>query len=196
LSIKVKIEQEMKKRIMVLMGTFVLLSVLTQAQDKFFTKSGKISFISKGNIETIAAKHKGITCVLDAKTGAVQFAVLMKGFEFEKALMQEHFNENYVESDKYPKAEFKGQVVNNSEVNFAKDGVYNTKTKGTLTLHGVTKDVEIPGKLTVKGGKPQLTTEFTILLSDYQIKIPSVVKENISNTVTITVDCGLEPLNK
>jgi hypothetical protein len=186
----------MKKRIMVLIGTFILLSVLTQAQDKFFTKNGKISFVSKGNIETIAARHKGITCVIDSKAGAVQFAVLMKGFEFEKALMQEHFNENYVESDKFPKAEFKGQITNNSDVNYAKDGVYSTKTKGTLTLHGVTKEVEIPGKITVKDGKPQLNADFVLLLSDYQIKIPSVVKENISNTVTVTVDCALEPLKK
>jgi hypothetical protein len=181
---------------MMLTGTLVLLSVLTQAQDKFFTKNGKISFVSKGNVETIAAKHKGITCVLDSKSGALQFAVLMKGFEFEKALMQEHFNENYVESDKYPKGEFKGQVVNNSDVNYAKDGVYNAKAKGTLTIHGVTKDVEIPGKITVKGGKLALNADFTILLSDYQVKIPAVVKENISNTVTIIVDCGLDPLNK
>jgi hypothetical protein len=186
----------MKKRVTVLAGTFVLLSVFVQAQDKFFTKNGKISFVSKGNIETIAAKHKGITCVVDSKAGAIQFAVLMKGFEFAKALMQEHFNENYVESDKFPKAEFKGQIVNNSEVDYAKDGVYNAKAKGTLTIHGVTKEVEIPGKVTVKDGKPQLNTDFVILLSDYQIKIPAVVKENISNTVTITVDCALEPLKK
>ena len=186
----------MKKRIIVLAGTFVLLSVCAQAQGKFFTKNGKISFVSKGNIETIAAKHKGITCVVDAESGTLQFAVLMKGFEFAKALMQEHFNENYVESDKFPKAEFKGQIVNNSEVNYTKDGVYNAKAKGTLTLHGVTKEVEIPGKVTMKDGKPQLNTDFTLLLSDYQIKIPAVVKENISNTVTVTVDCALEPLKK
>lgn len=186
----------MKKRTIMLAGALVLLSVLTQAQDKFFTKNGKISFVSKGNIETITAQHKGITCVVDAKTGAIQFAVLMKGFEFRKALMQEHFNENYVESDKFPKAEFKGQITNNGDVNYAKDGVYNATAKGSLTLHGVTKEVEIPGKVTVKDGKPQLNADFVLLMSDYQIKIPALVKENISNTVTVTVDCALEPLKK
>ncbi|NII24921.1 YceI family protein [Pseudoflavitalea sp. X16] len=184
----------MKKRVIGLTSVWVLLSVLVTAQDKFFTKNGKISFVSKGNIETITAKHKGITAVVDSKSGAVQFAVLMKGFEFAKALMQEHFNENYVESDKYPKADFKGQVTNNSEVNYAQDGSYNAKVKGTLTIHGVSKEVEVPGKITVKSGKPQLNADFNILLSDYNIKIPAVVKENISNTVTITVDCALEPL--
>lgn len=184
----------MKMRIIWMTNILLFLSVLATGQDKFFTKSGKISFVSKGNIETIAAKHKGITCVLDSKTGAVQFAVLMKGFEFAKALMQEHFNENYVESDKYPKADFKGLVVNNGEVNYGQDGVYNAKVKGTLTIRGVSKEIETPGKITIKNGKPQLNADFTVLLSDYGIKIPSMVKENISNTVTITVDCGLEPL--
>lgn len=184
----------METRVISLTGVLVLLSVLAFAQDKFFTKNGRLSFVSKGNVETISAKHKGITCVLDTKSGAIQFAVLMKGFEFPKALMQEHFNENYVESDKYPKADFKGQVVNNGDVHYGRDGIYNAKAKGSLTLHGVTKEIEVPGKITVKGGKPQLNADFTILLSDYNIKIPSLVKENISNMVSIAVDCALELL--
>jgi len=164
------------------------------AQDKYFTKSGSINFLSKGAIETIQANHRSVTCVLDSKTGAVQFAVLMKGFEFKKALMQEHFNENYVESDKYPKAEFRGQITNNGEIAYTKDGVYNAHVKGKLTLHGVTKEVEADGKITVKGGKLLANSDFTILMSDYNISIPKLVKENMSNTVTISVNCTLEPL--
>ncbi|WP_315818368.1 hypothetical protein [Paraflavitalea speifideaquila] len=122
---------EIQMQVLGLIKVLLLVSVLSSGQDKFFTKNGKISFVSKGNIETIAAKHKGITCVLDAKSGGMQFAVLMKGFEFAKALMQEHFNENYVESDKYPKADFKGLVVNNGEVNYTKDGSYGTKVKAS-----------------------------------------------------------------
>lgn len=184
----------MRKYIICMAGILMLLSVPAAAQDKFFTKSGRISFVSKGDIETIAAKHKGITCVLDTKSGTIQFAVLMKGFEFEKALMQEHFNENYVESDKFPRAGFKGQVINSGEVNYAQDGTYTVKVKGSLSLHGVNKAIEIPGKITMKDGKPQLKAEFNILLSDYNIKIPAMVKDNISNIVTITVECVLEPL--
>lgn len=184
------------KRITFLMGMLVFLSVLVNAQERFFTKSGRISFVSKGNIETITARNRGVTVVLDAGSGTLQLAVLMKGFEFAKALMQEHFNENYVESDKYPKAEFKGQVVNNPEIKYTQDGTYATTAKGTLTLHGVTRSIEVPGKINVKHGRPQLTADFTIQLSDYQIKIPSMVRENISNTVTITVDCNLEPLQR
>ena len=87
-------------------------------------------------------------------------------------------------------------VVNNSEVNYTQDGSYPAKVKGTLTLHGVSKEIETAGKIIVKNGKPQLNADLTILLSDYAIKIPSMVKENISNTVSITVDCALEPLQR
>lgn len=173
---------------------FLLITTSLIAQDKFFTKSGSISFVSKGIIETITASHRSVTCVLDSKTGALQFAVLMKGFEFRKALMQEHFNENYVESDKYPKAEFRGQIVNNSDIIYEKDGVYNTRVKGKLTMHGQTKDVEADGKITVKSGKLVAVSKFEILMSDYDIDIPGPVKQNMSNTVTINVNCTLKPL--
>jgi hypothetical protein len=172
----------------------ILIATSLIAQDKYFTKSGSISFISKGIIETITASHRSVTCVLDSKTGTLQFAVLMKGFEFKKALMQEHFNENYVESDKYPKAEFRGQIVNNGDIAYTKDGVYNAHVKGKLTMHGQTKDVETDGKITVKNGKMLAVANFDILMSDYDINIPGPVKENMSNTVTITVNCALEPL--
>ncbi|RTL56108.1 MAG: YceI family protein [Sphingobacteriales bacterium] len=167
------------------------------AQDKFFTKSGKIFFkCTKSSIEKIEATNKSTTCVLDTKTGNMQFAVLMKGFEFERALMQEHFNENYVESEKFPRGEFKGQITNNKEVNYSKDGSYPLKVKGSLTMHGVTKDVETTGTLTVKQGKLSTNAVFNIQLSDYNISIPSVVSDKISNTVNISVDCLLEPLAK
>jgi beta-galactosidase GanA len=173
---------------------FILFATSLFAQDKYYTKSGSIIFVSKGNIETIQANHRSVTCVLDSKTGALQFAVLMKGFEFKKALMQEHFNENYVESDKYPKTEFRGQIVNNSEIAYAKDGAYNAHVKGKLTLHGQTRDVEADGKITVKNGKLLANSDFTVQMSDYNISIPKLVKENMSNTVSITVNCTLEPL--
>lgn len=172
----------------------LLSTLFVSAQDKYYTKSGSIDFVSKGEIETIQALHKSVTCVLDSKTGAVQFAVLMKGFEFKKALMQEHFNENYVESDKYPKAEFRGQITNNNEIGYTKEGAYTAHVKGKLTMHGQTQDVETDGKITVKGEKLLAGSTFTIQMSDYNISIPTLVKQNISNTVTINVNCSLEPL--
>ena len=182
-----------KKNLLVIVS-LLFFSTIINAQDKYFTKSGKIEFFSKASIEDIEAKNKTAAAVLDTKTGALQFSVLMKGFEFEKALMQEHFNDNYVESDKFPKAEFKGSIVNNGSINYAKDGSYNVKVKGQFTLHGVTKTIEAPGTIKVDDGKIETASTFNIKLSDYGIKIPAVVKEKISNNIKIVVDCKLEPL--
>src|SRR5438309_8290258 len=100
---------------------FLICGAALQAQDKFYTKSGKVEFFSKAPLEDISARNKTVSELLDAKTGDLQFSVLMKSFEFEKALMQDHFNSDYVESDKYPKAEFKGTILNNKEINYTKD---------------------------------------------------------------------------
>lgn len=174
---------------------FILLaSTGVQAQDKFFTKSGKIEFFSNAPMEDIEARNRTATAVLDTRTGALQFSVLMKGFEFQKALMQEHFNENYVESHKYPKGEFRGTIVNNADINYSKPGTYPATVKGKLTIHGVTRDVLATGSITVDGTALLATSSFNIKLSDYNIKVPSVVKDKLSNNIKITVDTKLEPL--
>jgi hypothetical protein len=166
------------------------------SQDRFFTKSGNISFFSKTKVEDIEASNRSVTCVLDTKTGNIQFAVLMKGFEFRKAAMQEHFNENYVESDKYPKSEFKGQVTNNASIDYAKPGTYPAKVKGQLTIHGETKQVETDGTITIKDRKVLTTSEFQVAIADYRISVPALVRDKISNLITIRVSCALEPLSK
>lgn len=184
----------MLRKKFVLFFSFVLFVTASQAQDRFFTKTGKINFTSKAPMEDIEGKNKTVTAVLDTKSGAFQFSVQMKSFEFEKALMQQHFNENYVESDKYPDATFRGVVVNNGAVNYAKDGTYNVTVRGKLTIHNITKDVEVPGTITVNGGKVDATSTFNILLSDYRISIPSAVKEKVSNSIRVIVDTRLDPL--
>src|SRR5436190_22377280 len=130
-----------------------LLSTTLSAQDKFFTKTGKISFYSKAIIENIEAHNRSVTCVIDTKTGLVQFSVPIKGFEFEKALMQEHFNENYLESDKYPKSTFRGKILNMDKANYTKKGTYPVEVEGDLFIHGVTKHVKQKGTITVDPAK-------------------------------------------
>src|SRR5262245_31920938 len=127
----------MRKGIMIMAALVITFSV--SAQDRYFTKTGKVSFYSKATLENIEAHNRSVTGVIDTKSGNVQFAVPMKGFEFAKALMQEHFNEDYLETTKFPKAEFKGQITNNSEVDYTKDGTYNVTVKGQMTIHGETK---------------------------------------------------------
>ncbi|MFL5774215.1 MAG: YceI family protein [Flavisolibacter sp.] len=184
----------MLKKNLIVALMFTLSASGVFAQSKFFTKTGQVNFFSKASLEDIEAKNKTVTAVLDSKSGAMQFAIQMKGFEFEKQLMQQHFNENYVESDKFPKAEFKGTIVNNSDINYDKEGTYPAKVKGKLTIHGVTQDIETNGTVKIDGENLKLESAFNILLSDYDIKIPSVVKEKISNSIKINVDTKLEKL--
>lgn len=184
----------MFRKILTLVFSSVLLVTVAQAQDRFFTRTGKIKFTSKAPMEDIDGKNKTVTAVLDSKSGAFQFSVQMKSFEFEKALMQQHFNENYVESDKYPDATFKGVVVNNSAVDYTKNGNYKVTVKGKLTIHNVTRDVEVPGTIEVNTGKIDAEATFNILLSDYNISIPSAVKEKVSNSIKIEVDTKLDLL--
>jgi hypothetical protein len=183
------------KKIRVASIIVLLLSFLQlRAQDKFYTKSGKISFFSTTTMENINATNKSAVCLLNTKTGDLQFAVLLKGFEFKKALMQEDFNRDYVESDKFPKSEFTGQIINNSVVNYSTKGTYTVTVKGKLSIHGVTKDVEATGTIDTKEGKIKLNSVFNILIADYQIKVPRMYLDNISKSLKITVDCNLDPL--
>ncbi|HET9431875.1 MAG TPA: YceI family protein, partial [Chitinophagaceae bacterium] len=150
----------MKKMIFFNCILLLLVSGSLTAQGKFYTKGGKISFFSSTSMEDIEAINRSVTALLDTKSGDLQFSLLMKGFEFKKALMQEHFNAKYVESDKYPRAQFKGQVINNTQINYSADGSYDARVKGKLTIHGQTKDIEIPGTIIVKDGKPVLNSVF------------------------------------
>lgn len=184
----------MKTKIIFLSAILAFCYSSAFAQGKYFTKSGSINFDCSTSIEDITAKNAKGTCVLDASSGAIEMAVLMKAFEFERALMQEHFNENYVESDQYPKSIFKGKIENMSTVDLTKNGTYNVKISGTLTLHGVTKPVSTTGKIVVSNGTVNATTAFIVLLSDYNIGIPAVVKDKISNKVKISVALWLAPV--
>jgi polyisoprenoid-binding protein YceI len=175
-------------------ATVLLVSITGFTQERIFTKTGKISFFSKAPLEDIEAHNKAAISVIDKATGQMEFSALMKGFEFEKALMQEHFNENYVESGKYPKATFKGSISDWQNVNITKDGKYPVTVKGALTIHGETKEVEAKGVIAVAGGAVTTTAEFTILLNDYKISIPSIVKDKIAQNVRIVVNANYEKM--
>jgi polyisoprenoid-binding protein YceI len=181
------------KKILFALSLFLLASV-SQAQNRFYTKNAKINFYSETSLEDIEAKNKSAVTVLDTKNGSLQFSLLIKGFEFKNDEMQEHFNEDYMESDKFPKAEFKGQVVNNAAVNYTKAGTYNVQVKGLLTIHGVTKEIQTNGTIKVDNDGLKSNSSFNIAIADYGIKIPRLVRDKIAKTVKITVDAKLEPL--
>jgi hypothetical protein len=164
------------------------------AQNVQITKTGKISFYSRAKaIEKVEADNNEVSSILNTQTGDMVFAVLIKGFHFASALMEEHFNENYMESDKFPKATFKGKITNLAAVNITKDGVYPVTVEGDLTIHGVTKKASSAGSVTIKAGKVAAFSKFNVKLKDYNITIPSLVADKISEDIDITVDCKYEP---
>ena len=161
-----------------------------QAQ-RYMTRSGRITFFSSTPLENIEAINNEVSCVIDAAKGDVALIVPIKSFKFEKALMQEHFNENYMESDTYPKAEFRGSIQNAGGVNYAKDGSYPVTVSGKLTIHGVTRNVTAPGTISVKGGQATASSKFKVRPDDYGIKIPSLVVGKIAKEIEVTVNCVL-----
>ena len=127
-------------------------------------------------------------------TNDIQFAVPMISFKFPKPLMEEHFNENYVESTKFPACTFKGKI--NETIDFTKDGEHKVTVKGTMNLHGVTKEVESTGTITVKGTDIMVASAFKIKIADYNIKVPSLYVQNIAEIVDVKVNATLEPFTK
>ncbi len=152
---------------------------------QMLTKTGFIGFYSKTPFEDIKAENNQAYAVLDATSHHIAFAVLLKGFIFPKELMQEHFNENYVESDKYPKATFTGTCSGDMELN--KEGTYQVVIKGDLTLHGVTKPVETTAELDVKKDRITGIAVFKLKPEDFNISIPGIVREKISREINVKV---------
>ena len=175
---------------------FLFLLLITglnvNAQDTLSTNNAFINFdaTSTGSPEKIEAISKQVKSKLVVKTGDFVFAIQMQSFEFEKALMKDHFHENYVESTKFPRATFKGAIQDIAKVNFAKDGKYPVVVKGTMDMHGVKKEVTANGTLTVTGDKVTATSSFKVLLSDFNIEIPKVVGDKIAKQASITVNAA------
>ena len=182
------------KSLLFILLVFVF-ALSTQGQ-RFLTKTGYIHFYSDAPLEKIQATNRQVNAAVDAGTGDIAFRVLMKSFQFEKALMQEHFNENYVESDKFPNSTFTGKVTNIKDVNFDKAGNYSASVEGKLTIHGITKDIKETATFEVKDGKVQAKCKFTIHIGDFKISIPGIVAGHIAETVEITVDLALDKLEK
>lgn len=181
----------MKNAIFILILTAMSLQVSSQ---KYITKNGNIRFHSDAPLEKIEAINKQVNSALDITSGDFVFKVVMKSFEFEKALMQEHFNENYVESDKFPTSSFVGKVTNIKTMDFSKEGSFKALVEGKLTLHGVSNNVKTEGTLESKGGKIAGHAVFSLKVKDYNIEIPGAVVKNIAEEVEITVNILLEKL--
>jgi polyisoprenoid-binding protein YceI len=180
-------------RKIILMACMVAGAATTTFAQKYMTRTGRISFdaTAPNSPEKIDAVNNEAATILDGATGGVVFQAPVKSFKFQRALMQEHFNENYMESDKYPKAVFNGTISDMTEIKAGKDGKYNVKVTGKLTIHGITNEVAVPGSVTIKGGALTLNAVFSVALQDYKISIPAVVADKVGKEARITIESSL-----
>ena len=162
----------------------------------YLTKNGIIRFYSDAPLEKIEAVNQQVNTALLVPTGDFFFKVLIKSFNFEKAMMQEHFNANYLESDKYPEATFLGKITNIKEINFTKDGIYPATVDGKLTIHGQTQLVKQNGTIEIKNGAATAKAKFNILLSDYNISVANSLVDKIAKSIEVTVEMRMTELSK
>lgn len=172
---------------------FLLLAVtIAFGQSKYMTKSGSMSFeASQPSFEPIEATHSAVSALLNADTGELAVLALVRGFRFPLALMEEHFNENYIESHQYPKTSFKGSILN-FDSNALSNQPRTVQLTGELSMHGVTKPISVSATITQSDEQITLTSSFSVRTSDFGIKIPSLVRKQIDENVQVEVSLPLQ----
>jgi polyisoprenoid-binding protein YceI len=175
---------------------FLLLNLLTLSPalwaQRFISERSQVSFYSETPLENIDARNAETTSLFDVANGQIVFSVPIQSFVFAKSLMQQHFNENYLESEKYPKATFKGTVSGFS----LKAGSQKVTASGDLLIHGVSRRVTTDGVMEMSDGKIRLLVSFPVKLEDYQVKVPKVVFYKIAQEVMVKMDILYKPYEK
>lgn len=178
-------------RLLLLSGLLFLIS--ESIAQTFITRNGTIRFFSEAPLENIEAVNRQVSSALDAETGEFVFRVVMRSFSFEKALMQQHFNDNFVESHLYPNATFQGQMLQIGEIDFNSDGEYDVTVEGDLTMKDVTRFISEKGVLRISDGNVMGESVFIIRPEEYNITIPSRYARNIAQEIEVTVNVNLAP---
>ena len=174
----------MKQRTLILL-IWCMMAIPALAQSNIFsTNKGGVTFFSSAPLEDIEAKNNKAISLINTGTNEIAVRVPIKQFEFRNRLMQEHFNENYMESEKYPHATFKGKF--NERIDFQSPGTYDVSATGTLNIHGVSQKRTLKGKLTIDDSGMNLITNFDVLLADHRIKVPSIVFNKIAEKIAVT----------
>ena len=181
-------------KIILLIICFVVVGIKANTQTIYLAQGAKTSFFSATPIEDISATSESMTSVLNISTNEIAFNVPIRTFQFKKALMREHFNEKYIESDKYPNATFKGKI--NEKIDWTRDGTYDITATGVLTLHGVDKQHTEKGKAVVKDGKINITSSFKAAVKDHNITIPKIMMTNIAEIIDVHLNADYTPYKK
>ncbi|HMC97820.1 MAG TPA: YceI family protein [Flavobacteriales bacterium] len=178
-----------------LIAVLALVPAILFAQSHYGTRAGSVTFFSSTPVEDIEAANNAAACVFDVSSGAVEVSMLMRGFTFKKAKMQEDFNEDFVESATYPKCLLKGTVSGLDTKHLKQAGTYPVKVEGDLTLHGVTQHVALDAEITVEeAGGLLVASDFIIKPEDYKINVPALVREKIAREIQVKVRMKLEAL--
>ncbi|MBN1987725.1 MAG: YceI family protein [Prolixibacteraceae bacterium] len=179
----------MKKIILLTLAVILGAGTTVFGQSKLVSSKSHIKFFSTTQAEDIEANNTIAVSTLNTSTGEVVFSVPMQGFEFEKALMQKHFNgEDFLNTKEFPKAKLTGKITNIDQIDFGSDGSYEAHVVGDLTIKGVTKPVHEKGTITVKGGEVETKSKFNVTLADYGIEfVKGKPSSNIAKTVEVTV---------
>jgi hypothetical protein len=167
-------------------------SVGAFGQSKFIAKNAYISFYSSTPMEDILGESNEAVTILDSSNGEIVFQALMTTFHFKRALMEEHFNENYMESTKFPKAKFKG-TIDGFKKEMLTAPVANIKITGVLNVHGVDKTITVPGTIGLQDGKLVATSKYKVTPEDFGIVIPSLVRDKVGKEMDITVKASYLP---
>lgn len=174
-------------------GLIILLLLCHKSiAQKYKSVASSVHFFSDAPMEDIEALNDKGQSAMDLSTGEIVFSIPIKSFEFEKSLMQEHFNENYLESDKYPMATFKGIVKGFDREN---SGWQKAMAEGSMNIHGVSNDLTVEGEIKIEENSIKVKSKFPITLNDYKIKIPKVVFYNIAEVVEVTITFDYEPID-
>ncbi|MFC0185120.1 YceI-like domain-containing protein [Pseudarcicella hirudinis] len=183
----------MKKLYVILISTMLLISTQSFGQ-LYATQSGETSFFSSTPVEDISAVSKTVGCILNTSNGEVAVSMQMSSFDFPNNLMQEHFNESYIESDTYPTATFTGKIL--ETINYTKNGSYPVTARGKFTVHGVTMDRDLKGVITVENQRITLTSNFDVKVADHKIEVPKLVFAKIAEVITVKNKYVLAPYVK
>lgn len=170
---------------------FLVLIPFAISAQKFAVEKSTIVFFSDAIVEDIKATNTKTNALMEISSGEIAFDVPIKNFEFEKDLMKQHFNEKYMETEKFPKAQFSGKLI---DFNKSKSGVQQLLAEGKMNIHGVVKEMKIPGTMEVMSdGKIWIKAKFMVKLKDHKIKIPTVVWQNIAEEVEVSVEFLMQP---
>ncbi len=179
----------MKKIIFLILTT----CAIAASGQKYIAEKSLVVFFSKASVEDITAKNIQSNSIFDVETGEIAFSIPIKEFQFAKSLMKEHFNEKYMETEKFPKSTFQG-IITGYQI---KDGgTQSVKASGKLMIHGVTKEIDVPGTLEVVGNKVLLKSRFIVKLEDYSVTRPQLLWKNIAEQVEVSLDFTFIPHEK